>query len=603
MKQFLKMSKEELIDYLWEENPDVKRLLKFSKISYEARNNFFAYLNFYERNYFNVQSEHYNEDIPIVERNNAKECIRVLKNIIRTENDKISGWSAFELLFSLACDEKKASAAVSEGFLCEMIFLLKGVKAKSESYLCYTGPEEYEDGRGGAIKRSRTLDSYSRLMFDRFKSFKTGMDKGLLAERKKMKNKILKFFNAEESDWQDYKWHLKNVVSDIKTLSKLVSLSAEEKGGLELAARYGIPFQITPYYLSLFNEKGRTSWDASIRAQVLHGKNYCENVAKSRKAGADMDYMGEKSTSPADLLTRRYAQIVILKPYDSCPQICTYCQRNWEITDLKSASVTGEKLKRAVKWIADNPNVVEVLLTGGDPLTLTNDFLDDILGELSKIKHLMRIRIGTRTLVTMPQRIDEGFIETLKKYHKWGRREICIMTHFQHSSEITPESSAACEKIKSAGMNIYNQQVFTFFNSKKFETCLLRKTLKIIGIDPYYTFNTKGKQETADFRVPIARLEQERKEEARLLPGIVRTDEPVFNVPKIGKSHLRAWQDHEPIMITSDGKRVYRFFPWESRFAVGDAYTYTDVSIYDYLKRLENEGENVDDYKSIWYYF
>ncbi|OQA74273.1 MAG: Glutamate 2,3-aminomutase [bacterium ADurb.Bin243] len=215
----------------------------------------------------------------------------------------------------------------------------------------------------------------------------------------------------------------------------------------------------------------------------------------------------------------------------------------------------------------------------------------------------MRIRIGTRTLVTMPQRIDEGLIEILKKYHKWGRREICIMTHFQHFSEITPEACAACEKIKSAGMNIYNQQVFTFFNSKKFETCLLRKTLKIIGVDPYYTFNTKGKQETADFRVPIARLEQERKEEARLLPGIVRTDEPVFNVPKIGKSHLRAWQDHEPIMITADGKRIYRFFPWESRFAVSDAYVYADVSIYDYLKRLESEGENVDDYKTIWYYF
>ncbi|HOD42167.1 MAG TPA: KamA family radical SAM protein [Candidatus Wallbacteria bacterium] len=603
MKQFLKMTKKELIDYLWEENPDIKRLLKFSKISYEARNNFFAYLNFYERNYFNVQSEHYNEDIPIVERNNAKECIRVLKNIIRTENDKISGQSAFELLFSLACDKKEAAAVVSEGFLCEMIFLLKGVKAKSEGYLCYTSPEEYEDGRKGAIKRSGMLDSYSRLMFDRFKNFKTGMDKELISGREKMKNKILKYFKAEESDWQDYKWHLKNVITDLETLLKLVKLSAEEIEGLKLAARYGIAFQITPYYLSLFNEKGRTPQDASIRAQVLHSVNYCENVAKSRKAGADMDYMGEKSTSPVDLITRRYAQIVILKPYDSCPQICTYCQRNWEITDLKSASVTGEKLKKAVKWIADNPNVVEVLLTGGDPLTLTNGFLDEVLGELSRIKHLMRIRIGTRTLVTMPQRIDEGLIEILKKYHKWGRREICIMTHFQHFSEITPEACAACEKIKSAGMNIYNQQVFTFFNSKKFETCLLRKTLKIIGVDPYYTFNTKGKQETADFRVPIARLEQERKEEARLLPGIVRTDEPVFNVPKIGKSHLRAWQDHEPIMITADGKRIYRFFPWESRFAVSDAYVYADVSIYDYLKRLESEGENVDDYKTIWYYF
>ena len=116
MKQFLKMTKKELIDYLWEENPDIKRLLKFSKISYEARNNFFAYLNFYERNYFNVQSEHYNEDIPIVERNNAKECIRVLKNIIRTENDKISGQSAFELYFRWRAIKKKPLPSLAKVF-------------------------------------------------------------------------------------------------------------------------------------------------------------------------------------------------------------------------------------------------------------------------------------------------------------------------------------------------------------------------------------------------------------------------------------------------------------------------------------------------------
>ena len=603
MKQFLKMTKKELVDYLWEENSDIKRLLKFSKTSYKARSNFFAYLNIYEKSYFNIQSERYDEDIHIFERNNAKECIRVFKNIIRTENDKISAQSAFELLFSLACDEENAILNVNEGFLCEIIFLMKGIKAKSEKYLCYTRPAEYENGRRGAIKRSSALDAYSRLMLDRFKKLKTGMDKSLIGERKKLKAKILKYFKADEKDWLDYRWHLKNVITDLKTLLELVSLSGEEMDGLKLADKYGIAFRITPYYLSLFNEISGTQLDASIRAQVLHGKNYCENIYRSKKKGMDMDFMGEKSTSPADLITRRYAQIVILKPYDSCPQICTYCQRNWEITDFKSAKITKEKIKKAIKWIADNSNIAEVLLTGGDPLTLSNSVLDEILCELAKIKHVIRIRIGTRTLVTMPQRIDGGFIEVLKKYHKWGQREICIMTHFQHYSEITPEACEACEKIKLVGMNIYNQQVFTFFNSKKYETCLLRKTLKIIGIDPYYTFNAKGKQETADFRVPIARLEQERKEEARLLPGIVRTDEPVFNVPKIGKSPLGAWQDHEPLMITADGKRIYRFFPWESRFSESDAYIYTDVSIYDYLKRLESEGEDIDDYKTIWYYF
>jgi lysine 2,3-aminomutase len=603
MKQFIKMNKNELLDYLWDENPDVKRLLKYSKVLHEARNNFFSYLNYYERSYFNVQSEHYNEDIPIVERNNAKECIRVLKNIIRTENDKITKHSAFEILFKLSFDDMSVLPKISEGFLCEFIFLLKGIKGKSEAYLCQSRPVEYENACAAAITRSKTLDDYSNMMLERFNRYKTGLDESLIIERRKMKAKILKYFKAGEKDWFDHRWQLKHVINDLKTLSALVSLSPDEIEGLKLADKYGIAFQITPYYLSLFNETGRCEDDNAIRAQVLHGKNYCKNIIKSKKNGVDMDYMGEKSTSPIDLITRRYAQIVILKPYDSCPQICTYCQRNWEITDLKSAKTTKDKLKKAIEWIAAHPAVVEILLTGGDPLTLNNESLDKIIAELAAIKHIVRIRIGTRTLVTMPQRIDDGFLDILKKYHKWGRREICIITHFQHPAEITPEVCAAVEKLKYAGVNIYNQQVFTYFNSKKYETCLLRKTLKLTGIDPYYTFNTKGKEETLDFRVPISRLEQERKEEARLLPGIVRTDEPVFNVPKIGKSHLRAWQDHEPVMIRPDGKRVYRFFPWESRFAVSDAYIYTDVSIYDYLKRLEADGEDIDDYKTIWYYF
>ena len=177
------------------------------------------------------------------------------------------------------------------------------------------------------------------------------------------------------------------------------------------------------------------------------------------------------------------------------------------------------------------------------------------------------------------------------------------MIHIEDASEITPDVLDAVRKIKKAGINIYNQQVFTYFNSFKYQTCFLRKNLKLSGIDPYYSFNTKGKEETMDFRVPIARIEQERKEEARLLPGIVRTDESVFNVPKLGKSHLRSWQDHEVIMILKDGSRIYRFYPWESMLLLIEDYLYTDVPIYAYLKRLENDGEDVEKYASIWFYF
>jgi Lysine 2,3-aminomutase len=168
---------------------------------------------------------------------------------------------------------------------------------------------------------------------------------------------------------------------------------------------------------------------------------------------------------------------------------------------------------------------------------------------------------------------------------------------------MTPDSLEAIKKIREIGINVCNQQVFTYYNSRRFETCFLRKTLKVSGVDPYYSFNTLGKEETIDFRVPIARIKQERKEEARLLPRLVRTDEPVFNVPKLGKSHLRAWQDHEVIMVLPDGRRVYRFYSWESELSTGHDYLYTDVSISDYLKRLDEDGVNINDYRSIYHYF
>ena len=178
-----------------------------------------------------------------------------------------------------------------------------------------------------------------------------------------------------------------------------------------------------------------------------------------------------------------------------------------------------------------------------------------------------------------------------------------IVTHFEHHYEITPESMEAVQKFRRSGINVYNQLVYTFYNSRKFEAAALRQKLRLIGVTPYYTFNTKGKDETDDFRVPIARLLQEQKEEARLLPGTVRTDEAVFNVPGLGKNYLDASQHHNIISLLPDGRRVYEFHPWEKKLALVDTYVYTDVSIHQYLKRLKDAGENGRNYRSIWYYY
>ncbi|MBU0698177.1 MAG: KamA family radical SAM protein, partial [Proteobacteria bacterium] len=228
---------------------------------------------------------------------------------------------------------------------------------------------------------------------------------------------------------------------------------------------------------------------------------------------------------------------------------------------------------------------------------------ENLIYRLSTIKHVERIRIGTRMPVTLPQRITDVLVRNINSFHNPGKREIIIVTHFEHPYEITPQSMEAVQKFRRYGMEVYNQLVYTFFNSRKFEAAALRHKLRLIGVTPYYTFNTKGKEETDDFRVPIARLLQEQKEEARLMPGTVRTDEIVFNVPKLGKNYLRASQHHDIISILPDGRRVYEFHPWEKKLSLADTYVYTDVSIYNYLKRLKAAGENPADYKTIWYYY
>ncbi|MFC1742030.1 KamA family radical SAM protein [Nanoarchaeota archaeon] len=595
-------SKKALLRKLWKADPKIRTLLKNSKDLYSAREHLFQHLDNLEELYFDVHSHNKLEQLHIFEKENAKECIRVFKNIIHSENEAITGFSALQYLIDLAKDKKHTQTRIDKGFLAEFIALFKGINGKS-SILKHVPDEFNSKGRRAALKRSKTLDSYSRHMTKTFKRFSSGYDKQLIEKRKKLKKQLLKRFKGTEKDWQDHKWHINHVIRDEETLQSLVKLNKEEILGVRHAEKNNIPFEITPYYLSLFNKTGRCDHDRVMRSQVIPTTTYTRNVVRNREEHQDLDFMGEKSTSPIACITRRYPQIVILKPYDSCPQICVYCQRNWEIKNMDEAHVTKQRIKKAIDWIRKSKHVHEVLITGGDPLTMQNKDVDWIIGSVAKIKHVDRIRIGTRTPVTLPFRFDDELIDILGKYHELGRREVAVVTHFEHPSELTPDSLDAIKKIKSKGISVYNQQVFTYFNSRRFETCFLRKTLKKSGIDPYYSFNTKGKEETVDFRVPMARIEQERKEEARLLPGLARTDEPVFNVPKMGKSHLRAWQDHEPIMIRPDGKRIYRFYPWESKLKESHDYLYTDVSIYDYLKRLEHDGEKPKEYSSIWYYF
>ncbi|MDY7036231.1 MAG: KamA family radical SAM protein, partial [Thermodesulfobacteriota bacterium] len=143
-----------------------------------------------------------------------------------------------------------------------------------------------------------------------------------------------------------------------------------------------------------------------------------------------------------------------------------------------------------IEWIADTPEIKEVLITGGDPLLLSKRRVEHLPSRISHIKHVERIRIGTRTPVTLPQRITDSLVRAINRYHIPGKREIIVITHFEHPYEITPQSMEAVQKFRRYGMEVYNQLVYTFYNSRKYEAAALRLKLRLIGVTPYYTFNT-----------------------------------------------------------------------------------------------------------------
>ncbi len=545
--------------------------------------------------------------IPPLEWILTRDAIRVFRNILSTRNVSLTGFSLLQYINDLLHKENFEQIQMpSSGFFAELDHLIRGITGKTGVYTDKIPAFVKHKGKKAAKMRSSNLSAMGKTAEKFIGRYPNGLDKDVIRKRNNNIARILKHFNATESDWENWKWHTHHIIRNANRLDSLVKITDEEYHAVKLARKYKIPFGITPYYLSLMDNDTSRNNDYAVRSQVIPSIDYIKKL-KEKKENKEfsLDFMLEQDTSPIEGITRRYPMIAILKPIMTCPQICVYCQRNWEIEDVYSrkAVLPKEKLENAIQWIAETPEIKEILITGGDPFLLSDTKIEELLLKLSHIKHIQRIRIGTRTPVTLPMRITDSLVEKISNFHKPGKREILIVTHFEHSYEITPRTIEAIQKFRSTGITVNNQLVYTFYNSRKFEAVALRLNLRLIGVTPYYTFNTKGKEETDNFRVPIARLMQEQNEEARLLPGSVRTDEIVFNVPGLGKNYLRANQHHDVISILPNGRRVFEFHPWEKKLSLADTYVYTDVSIYDYLKRLKSIGENISHYNTIWYYY
>jgi len=538
----------------------------------------------------------------------VRDCASVFRNILKKRSEDLGKFSVARVIRDIALDRPRPD--LSPAFFADLYYMILGLQGRGPGKA--PADEELEPsaltGRRAAKERSRQLDTLWKNIEKRLSTYHHGLEPEVIAYRRKRSRKILKVLGASEKDWENWHWQLQNVIRDAESLTALLAISGAEKEAVVEASRRKVPFGITPFYLSLMHDEP-TAHDRAIRAQVIPSLDYVMETAADRETGdCLMDFMRERDTSPVDLITRRYPAIVIFKPYNTCPQICVYCQRNWEIEGVlePTAMARPEQIERALSWIRRHPAIHEVLLTGGDPLIMSDNRIRNLLSRIADIPTIERIRIGTRVLATLPMRITDGLCRILGSFRKPGKREVVVVTHVQHPYEITNRTVEAVENLRSRGIPVCNQLVYTFWISRRFEAAALRRILRLTGITPYYTFNTKGKDETRDYRVPIARLLQEQKEEARMMPGMARTDEAVYNVPGMGKNYLRALQHRNMLSLLPDGSRVYEYHPWEKNISgTGPLETYisNDVPILEYLERLEGIGEDVSAYQTIWYYY
>ncbi|MBM3333039.1 KamA family radical SAM protein [Candidatus Sumerlaeota bacterium] len=563
-------------------------------------------LDFLHENERHLRSEASVEMLSL-EFNLALEATQALLNIFSPRNEALAGQSAAELIWRSLRAVREGKRQVSEAFWQEIYHLFLAALAQTTIYKGLKPPAFLSmTGRAAGRERSRELDRVGQQIEAWVNRYPTGLSGEAVDRRDENRARILRFFKAHMSDWQNWRWHLAHLIRDADTLGNLIRLTAAERKAIELARQRGLPFGVTPYYVSLMDRQPGRRRDHAVRAQVIPPKDYVERVSEIRATCPQMlDFMAERDTSPMPLIVRRYPQIAIFKPFNTCAQICVYCQRNWEVRDAMSpgAMASRDDIQRALAWFRRHRALREVLVTGGDPLLMPDETIEWLLRELNRMEHIIRIRIGTRLPVVLPMRFTRRLLDIFAKYHHQEWCTIAITTHFEHPYEVTPDVRAALEGIRQIGISVYNQQVFTVENSRKFETVALRYALKEVWIDPYYNFNTKGKEETRSYRVPIARILQERKEEARLTPGTDRTDEPVFNLPRLGKNYLRAGQDHSVIAIRPNGSRVYEFLPWEKNLVPTPTYIYDDVPIWDYLQEMVRRGEKIEDYENIWYHF
>lgn len=479
--------------------------------------------------------------------------------------------------------------------------------------------------------------------------------------------------------WNDHRFHLRFAVRSPDLLNELLgnSLDPDSMKILYEAEKKGIPFFVNPYYLSLLHVRVpyfAIGADLAIRYYVIYSQQlideYGHIVAWEKE---DLVEPGKPNAAGWILpshnnIHRRYPEVAILIPDTmgrACAGLCASCQRmfdfqrgnlNFDLDKLKPRETWDEKLEKLLGYFESDSQLRDILITGGDAFMSSDASLEKILDAIcemiirkkkanetrvdgDKYAEIVRIRMGTRLPVYLPQRVTgvlAGILKDFKtKASQLGVRQFIIQTHFESPMELTPESMEAVRVLNKAGWVVTNQLVLTSAASRRGHSAKLRKTLNEIGVLNYYTFTVKGYMENSFNFATNERAVQEQieekvfgqipaeySEEIREFPNnaeelssnirnllqksglpFLGTDRNVLNLPGVGKSLT-----FRTIGITRYGRRILEFELDKTRqhspamHAVDKVIIIESKSISEYLKQLEDIGEEVSIYESIWGY-
>lgn len=292
-------------------------------------------------------------------------------------------------------------------------------------------------------------------------------------------------------EWNDWRWQNSNRIRTLAELGRIIRLTTDE---IEAIRRHRgpLPVGIGPYYASLLDEHDPGQ---GLRRTVIP-----VSAEYRRAPGEADDPLGEDQDSPVPGLVHRYPDRILFLVTGICSTYCRYCTRSRLVGASGEKSIKKSHLEQALAYIEATPTIRDVLISGGDPLSLDDDKLEWLLARLHRIPHVEFLRIGSKMPVVLPQRITPALCRMLKRYKPW------FSIHFTHPDELTPEVAEACGRLADAGLPLGSQTVLLRDVNDDLETLrhLFHGLLKI-RVKPYYLYQCDPISGSAHFHTPVAK--------------------------------------------------------------------------------------------------